>query len=329
MVDAAIQTFLREFGVAQFRPRLPPMLQGIGTAPVGGGYGVEHIISGLVPDVLAVFVQHIFPALLVAPPAVRQDGPDRAQHMEVRVLDAAVLSVWLVYGEVYYHATGHKVLQQKLPCEGDVLLHGEFVLQGNVKTVCKLGFLPALGLLYGVPEGLPVCIFRRGLGRQQDFGTDHAALAGVVAVLAVILAVQLFAGAVGGGCHNRLPGAAFDLRYMKMEQCDRLSLSFLLDSVVSVDGGHEQAFDLRQSKRFFCKGVELGFSQNLYQRLHAFDGRAAGDEPVGPLAAVAFLVVAAAVFQLLLFVLELGNLALLGGDFSFQLRDCFLFWHGA
>src|SRR5699024_4706115 len=98
MVDAAIQTFLREFGVAQLRPCLPPMFQGVGAAPVGGGHSVEHIISSLVPDALAVFVQHIFTALLAAPPAVRQDGPDGAQHMEVRVLDAAVISVWLVYG---------------------------------------------------------------------------------------------------------------------------------------------------------------------------------------------------------------------------------------
>ena len=136
--------------------------------------------------------------------------------MEVRILDAAVLLVRLVNGEVHYHATAHKVLQQKLPCKGDVLLHGEFVLQGNVKAVCKLGFFPALGFLYGVPEDFPICIFLRGMRRQQDFGTDHAALAGVVAVLAVILAVQLFAGAVGGGCHNRLSGAAFDLCHMKM-----------------------------------------------------------------------------------------------------------------
>ena len=66
----------------------------------------------------------------------------------------------------------------------------------------------------------------------------------VVAVLSVILAVQLFAGAVGGGCHNRLPGAAFDLRHMKMKQSDRLSLSFLPGGVVGIDGGHEQALDL-------------------------------------------------------------------------------------
>ena len=98
---------------------------------------------------------------------------------------------------------------------------------------------------------------------------------------------------------------------------------------MSVDGGHEQTLDLRQSKHFFCKGVELGFGQNLCQRLHAFDGRAASDEAVCPLAAVAFLVVAAAVFKLLLSVLELGKLAFLGSNFSLQLRDSFLLGHGA
>ena len=68
-----------------------------------------------------------------------------------------------------HHAPVHKVLEQKLPCKADVLLHGELVLQGNVKTVCKLGFGAFLDLLYGVPEGFPVCVLRRSMGRQKDF----------------------------------------------------------------------------------------------------------------------------------------------------------------
>ena len=55
------------------------------------------------------------------------------------------------------------------------------------------------------------------MGWQQDFRTDHAALSGVIAVLAVILAVQLFAGAIGGSSHGGLSGAALDLGHMKME----------------------------------------------------------------------------------------------------------------
>ena len=37
------------------------------------------------------------------------NGADRAKHMEVRVWYAAVLPVWLVYGEVNHHAPAHKV----------------------------------------------------------------------------------------------------------------------------------------------------------------------------------------------------------------------------
>ena len=122
--------------------------------------------------------------------------------------------------EVHDHAPAHKLLQQKLPCKCDVLLHGKLVLQGNVKAICKLGFLSPLHFLHGVPKGFPVCVLRRGVGGQQDFGTDHAALAGVVAVLAVVVAVELFAGTVGGCGNGGLSGAAFDLGDMKMKQCD-------------------------------------------------------------------------------------------------------------
>lgn len=55
------------------------------------------------------------------------------------------------------------------------------------------------------------------MGRQQDFRADHAAFAGVVADLAVVLAVQLFPGTVGGSSYSRLPRAALDLRHMKMK----------------------------------------------------------------------------------------------------------------
>ena len=61
--------------------------------------------------------------------------------MKVRIGNAAVIFVWRVNGKVHYHAPAHKVLQQKLPCQSDVLLHGKLILQGNVKAVCKLRFL--------------------------------------------------------------------------------------------------------------------------------------------------------------------------------------------
>ena len=52
---------------------------------------------------------------------------------------------------------------------------------------------------------------------QQDFRADHAAFSGVVADLAVVFAVQLFPGTVGGRRHSGLSRTALDLRHMKME----------------------------------------------------------------------------------------------------------------
>ena len=45
---------------------------------------------------------------------------------------------------------------------------------------------------------------------------DYAVLAGVVAGLAVILAEQLFTGAVGGGCDGGLSRAPLDLCCVEM-----------------------------------------------------------------------------------------------------------------
>lgn len=54
------------------------------------------------------------------------------------------------------------------------------------------------------------------MGRQKDFGTDDTALVGVIAVLAVVFAVELFTGTIGGRCNDGLTLAAFDLINMKM-----------------------------------------------------------------------------------------------------------------
>ena len=54
------------------------------------------------------------------------------------------------------------------------------------------------------------------MGRQQDFGTDYTTLVGVIAVLAVVFAVQLLTGTVGGRCNDGLSCAALDLVNVKM-----------------------------------------------------------------------------------------------------------------
>ena len=82
-----------------------------------------------------------------------------------------------------------------------------------------IGLLSVLKLRFDLFSQLlgAVCVFRRCVGRQKDFRADHAAFSGVVAVLAVVFAVQLFPDTVRGSSHGRLPRAALDLRYMKMK----------------------------------------------------------------------------------------------------------------
>lgn len=55
------------------------------------------------------------------------------------------------------------------------------------------------------------------MNSRFSFRTDYTALAGVVAVLAVVFAVELFAGTVGGCGNGGLSGAALDLGDMKMK----------------------------------------------------------------------------------------------------------------
>ena len=110
-----------------------------------------------------MLVQHIFPPLLVAPSAVFVQRANGTHDMKVRIGNVDVLLVGRMNSKVHHHLSAHKVLQQKLPCQSDILLHGKLVLQGNVKAVRKLRFLPTLGFLHGVPERFAVCVFWRGV----------------------------------------------------------------------------------------------------------------------------------------------------------------------
>ena len=82
--------------------------------------------------------------------------------MKVRIWDAAVF-VGIVDAEVRDHASAHKILQNKLPCKGDVFLHRKLVLQGNIEAICELRFGSALRFLHRVPKRFTVGIFRRGV----------------------------------------------------------------------------------------------------------------------------------------------------------------------
>ena len=111
VVNPAVQFLFCKLLIAQISPRLPPMLQGVGTAPVGGRHSIENIVSCFIPDALTMLVQQIFPPLLVAPSAVFIQRTDGTHDMEVGIGNPAVLLVGSVNGEVHHHATAHKIVQ--------------------------------------------------------------------------------------------------------------------------------------------------------------------------------------------------------------------------
>ena len=79
--------------------------------------------------------------------------------MKMGIENAAGFGIWNMDSEVHHHAPGDKVFQQKTPCQSDVLIQREFVLQGNVETVCKLSISATFGFFYCIPEGMTVSIF--------------------------------------------------------------------------------------------------------------------------------------------------------------------------
>ncbi len=163
--------------------------------------------------------------------------------MKMGIRDASVLLVRLVDGEVGNHAPAGKLIGNELPCKSDVLVKRKFVLQGNVKTVCKLGFLTTFGLLHGVPESGAVLVFGGGLWRQDNVCADHAALVGVVADFAVVFAEKFLSGAVGGRRDNRLPRAPLDLSDVEVKQ-GQLSALLLVCDAAYQDSDFWQGKDL-------------------------------------------------------------------------------------
>ena len=47
-------------------------------------------------------------------------------------------------------------------------------------------------------QGIPVCVLRRGMGRQHDFGVDDFTFMGIVFLLLVVFRKQPFPALVGG-----------------------------------------------------------------------------------------------------------------------------------
>ena len=74
----------------------------------------------------------------------------------------------------------------------------------------KLGVPLVLHGFHGVPEGCPVCISGRRMGRQHDLGVDKLFLLVVEFRFLVVLAEQPFAALVSGPGNSGLPLAALN-----------------------------------------------------------------------------------------------------------------------
>ena len=117
-------------------------------------------------------------------------------------------------GKVGNHTFGNKKLPAVVPDKVGVLLWGNIPRYGKHDSPGKLGvplFLDGFG---GVPQGIAVCVLRRGVGRQHDFGVDDFAFMGIVFLLLVVFGKQPLPALVGGGSDGRLALAALDDFYI-------------------------------------------------------------------------------------------------------------------
>jgi len=113
-------------------------------------------------------------------------------------------------GKVGNHAFGNKKLPAVVPDKVGLLLWGNIPRYGKHQSPGKLGvplFFYGFG---GVPQGIAVCVLRRGVGRQHDFGVDDFAFMGIVFLFLVVFGKQPFPALVGGGSDGRLAFAALD-----------------------------------------------------------------------------------------------------------------------
>ena len=101
-------------------------------------------------------------------------------------------------GKVGNHAFGNKKLPAVVPDKVGLLRPGNIPRNGKHEPPGKLGvplFFYGFG---GVPQGIPVCVLRRGMGRQNDFGVDDFAFMGIVFLFLVVFGKQPFPTLVGG-----------------------------------------------------------------------------------------------------------------------------------
>ena len=125
------------------------------------------------------------------------------------------MGVWVsislvVNGKVGNHALGNKLLLTEFLYHGQIPLFRHLHRKRQHDAPGKLGVPLVLHGFYCVPEGCPVCISGRRMGRQHDFGVDKFLLLVVEFRFLVVLTEQPFAALVSGPGNSGLSLAALD-----------------------------------------------------------------------------------------------------------------------
>ena len=194
-----------QIAVGDGLPAMPPNLGVLLVVPVHGVFLVAFPVPRRESDALAIFVKVVYLAGFWEPLAVFIHCPERQQNVGVWV------SIFLVVdGKVGDHSFGNKLFLTKFFYHGKVLLFRDFHRERQHDAPGKLGVPLVLHGFHGVPEGRPVCISGRRMGRQHDLSVDKFFLLVVEFRFLVVLAEQPFAALVSGPGNSGLSLAAFD-----------------------------------------------------------------------------------------------------------------------
>ena len=194
-----------QIAVGDGLPAMPPNLGVLLVVPVHGVFLVAFPVPRRESDALAIFVKVVYLAGFWEPLAVFIHCPERQQNVGVWV------SIFLVVdGKVGDHSFGNKLFLTKFFYHGKVLLFRDFHRERQHDAPGKLGVPLVLHGFHGVPEGRPVCISGRRMGRQHDLSVDKLFLLVVEFCFLVVLAEQPFAALISGPGNSGLSLAALD-----------------------------------------------------------------------------------------------------------------------
>lgn len=163
----------------------------------------------------------IFFLRLCLPFAIGIQWADGQHDMGVRIVTICIMD-----GEVGAHPFRNTFFQHKLVQHCLPVLHGQLRGQCNNQLAGKPTVFCFFGLLYRIPESLPICPFSRDHIGQQYFGKQNARFLRIIMGNTVIIVVKPFAALICCGGNSRAPSATADDFRFKVVDCRFYHLAF-------------------------------------------------------------------------------------------------------